>query len=364
MWLVEPNGSVVDQDGKIILFSTDRFVREICEGNCCFICGAHPDTKPFNNEHILPDWILRRYNLYNRAINLPNGEEYRYDRYTIPCCAECNALMGREIEEPISKLIGQGYSAITNYLTENGHLIFFVWAALIYLKTHLRDTAFRYHQDRREGDEPISDIYDWEHLHHLHTVVRCFYTGAKINPAVMGSFVVLPAKRGDMEEGFDFADLYLAQSLLLRLDNIAFLIVFNDSGASFNGIVQAVKRITGPVSGIQLRELLARLASFNIRLKSRPVYSSNVNLEEHTHTIDVELAERPEFTENGGEIFGRLMQSLLSHVLAQLEFAGGEDRDSVIQHMEEGNWTFLFNDEGEFLTEQFVPIDDRGTSVT
>jgi hypothetical protein len=65
---ITEDGSIVDRAGKIIYFSTQRFVDDICLGNCCFICGAKPEEKPFNNEHILPEWLLRRYDLFARTI--------------------------------------------------------------------------------------------------------------------------------------------------------------------------------------------------------------------------------------------------------------------------------------------------------
>jgi hypothetical protein len=102
MWNATPDGSIIDETGKVLFFSTNRFIDDICLGDCCFICGAKPGQKPFNNEHILPEWLLRRYNLFAGTITLPNGNKVRYDRYTVPCCAECNSLMGTEIETPIT----------------------------------------------------------------------------------------------------------------------------------------------------------------------------------------------------------------------------------------------------------------------
>jgi len=87
------DGSIVDGTGKVLFFSNQRFVDDICLGNCCFICGAQPDEKPFNNEHILPEWLLRRYDLFSRTISLPSDRTVRYDRYTVPCCVDCNSLM-------------------------------------------------------------------------------------------------------------------------------------------------------------------------------------------------------------------------------------------------------------------------------
>jgi hypothetical protein len=42
------DGSIVDGAGKVIFFSAQRFVDDICLGKCCFICGARPEDKPFN----------------------------------------------------------------------------------------------------------------------------------------------------------------------------------------------------------------------------------------------------------------------------------------------------------------------------
>jgi hypothetical protein len=164
------DGSIEDASGKVIFFSTDRFIRDICEGNCCFICGVSPDKAQFNNEHILPEWILRKYNLFSRSLELPNGTVYRYDQYTVPCCQKCNDHMGRFFEEPLSALINKGYGAVAQFLRTNpiGAWPIFMWLALIFIKTHLKDKNLRLHRDLRLPDEKIADLYTWTDLHHIH----------------------------------------------------------------------------------------------------------------------------------------------------------------------------------------------------
>src|SRR5271155_1471376 len=98
MFLPTDDGSVTAADGRVIFFSFQRFITDIVRGNRCFICGASPNAVPFSDEHILPDWILRKFNLHNRVITLPNGEAVRYGQFKIPCCAACNAKMGTELE--------------------------------------------------------------------------------------------------------------------------------------------------------------------------------------------------------------------------------------------------------------------------
>jgi hypothetical protein len=45
MTYITQDGSIIDRAGKVIFFSTQRFVDDICLGNC-FICGARPEDKP------------------------------------------------------------------------------------------------------------------------------------------------------------------------------------------------------------------------------------------------------------------------------------------------------------------------------
>lgn len=45
---VTTDGSIIDSKGKVIFFSTERFINDICLGDCCFICGAKPSEQEFN----------------------------------------------------------------------------------------------------------------------------------------------------------------------------------------------------------------------------------------------------------------------------------------------------------------------------
>lgn len=53
-------------NGKILHFSIKDFEEKIVKSNNCFICGQSPDDKIFNDEHIIPKWILRKFDLYNQ----------------------------------------------------------------------------------------------------------------------------------------------------------------------------------------------------------------------------------------------------------------------------------------------------------
>jgi hypothetical protein len=61
MILVHEDETIEDTERGIIHFGLARFVSKIAEGECCFVCGASPEVGSFNDEHILPAWLIKRY---------------------------------------------------------------------------------------------------------------------------------------------------------------------------------------------------------------------------------------------------------------------------------------------------------------
>ena len=234
MYLLKNDKSIEYANGKVLYFSVERFISDIVEGDCCFICGAKPNQVEFNDEHILPKWILKKYNLFHRKIGLPNLTGYRYDRYTIPCCAECNSLMNTKIEQPIKKITEKGYSEVVTHIKKEGPWLFFIWLSLIYIKTHLKDKLLKYDYKSELNATMIADQYDWNSFHHIHCVARSFYTKPELSKNVIGSLLILPTKTSKHYESYDYRDLYYAKTMFIQLGEIAFITVLNDSCASLS----------------------------------------------------------------------------------------------------------------------------------
>lgn len=344
------DGSIVDQDGKVIFFSTRRFIDDVCLGDCCFICGAQPGEKPFNDEHVFPEWLLRRYDLFARTITLPNGRTTRYDRHTVPCCAECNSLMGKVIEERISKVIDGSPDSIQNFVANGGSLELFVWLGLIYLKLHLKDKTFRKELDQRIPSGMIADDYEWDLLHHIHTVVRCFFVPTTIEANVFGSMMVLPCRQEGSPDQFDFGDLHFGQTMMLRLGGTAIVVVFNDSAGALSFFQENVlDKITGPINELQAREIMTEFALLNMHLKERPIYQSELDMLNETHRIVARLPDRPELDEWNYELRGQMHWNALGHAWPQLRFAGAT-KEEVERVVLTGKLSILFDDEGNFVT--------------
>lgn len=353
---VTEDGSVVTRDGRIAFFSISRFKRDICGGNCCFICGAHPDQTEFNDEHVIPDWVLRELDMYSNQITLANGHTYRYDRYKVPCCRLCNSMLGERIEEPVSAIVKGGMSSVGEHLREHGPWLLYIWLSLLFLKTHLRDRDFRWHLDARKGTFPISEAYDWEELHHIHCVARAFFSQPALDAKIMGSFFAFPASLDGPFEHFDYCDLYLHRAICFRFRDIAMVCVLNDSCACFSlENDKLFSKIGGPLSPLQIREVMARLGYLNLLIKKRPSFYSEFG--DGQYRISASHPETIDVGEWNADDYG---QVLAFACRSQLERCKNPDIDVIRENVRRGRYTFLFDENGNFIKRQMLSAPDGG----
>jgi hypothetical protein len=340
------DGSIEDGEGRILFFSMDKFVSDICEGDCCFMCGATPKDKEFNEEHVIPKWILRKLDIYKLSITLPNDSEVRYSQYTIPCCKECNSFLGLAVEEDIRTAVDGGLESVNNYILKNGPWKIFLWLSLIFFKTHLKDSYLRDHLDRRKGDDKISNDYDWGLLHHIHCMIRAMQNGVSITKECLGTLLVLPAKQAEHIDSYDYRDVYAANTILLRIDDIAFLAILDDSCAAMNFFSGHFNKIKGPLSPIQLREVLSHLTLLNYKLKTRPSYHTKVDAASGEIFISADLPEKMELEKHTREEFGEI---LYANVAKYVEKIPSQDKNFTKENIVNGAYHFLFDEEGEFI---------------
>lgn len=341
------DGTVLDSNGKIIFYSVNRFIEDICKSDRCFICGKSSAEITFTKEHILPKWILRKYKLYDKIIGLPNYSSFRYSKYVIPCCKNCNQLLNKKLEQPIKKLIDSGYSDFIKYLRREGPYELFVWLNLIFLKTHLKDKSLKLHL-KEISNIKISDFYTWEDLHHIHCIARSFYTNADLEKEVLGSILILPVKKLKHIESFDYFDLYDSKSILLRVNDIGIIAVLNDSCLAQNTISDIINIIDNEISPLQLREIFARLSFGNNILNSHPEFSSNIDLTNESYIISATIPTEVGMLDYEIKKFGNIMFYCCDD---WLDKRNENEYNILRKNIESGNYTFIINSEGKFVSD-------------
>jgi len=345
MFIRRKDGSVEDQDGKVLLFSLSRFQSEIAEGDGCFVCGAKQGTKEFSDEHVISDWVLRDRGLHSGNLVLPNKKSFMYGRYVVPCCKDCNGRMAEIFEDKISNAFSQGYEGVVGLTRAGDGELLWLWMSLIFLKLLLKHKEFRWHSDRRFEDIKMSEVYDWEPLHHIHCVARSFYTGATIHRKIFGSLFVWPASPIEGGEEFDFANFLPGASLLLRIGGVVAFAVMNDSGLALGSLNEMIKKITGPLSFVQGREILALLCHRNLSLEPRPAYSSEFDPTTGEYQITADIPDNIHLIDDPRPELARRDHSFF--VKDILEGVGADPKS--LGHVKAGEYSFLFGDDGKFL---------------
>lgn len=345
--------TIVGDDGRILLFSCQRFLSDICDGDACFICGASPNERRFNDEHIVPRWILRRFKLFDKEITLPNGERRKYGGYRVPCCESCNDLLGRKIEEPVSKLLDDGdYSTVIRRLGDRQRQLLFVWLALLFLKIHLKDQRVPIHRDRRQGSEPIGEMYHWPELHHVHAIARAPYTGASLLPEAIGSLQIFEIEDGLLEGRYDYQDFTFEQTMIIRLGRIGIVASLNDSTAAESVWFDRLELVNGPISELQLREVGAMFSLANRNLVQRPIFSTIIPdkrwvlIAGHRPPLQLKEFDPKEFGET-------LLFAVRDFVTARaIEVDGSRDPKYVSNAISSGHVRFLTDKDGRFVRNQ------------
>lgn len=356
MFLVQEDGSLVrvrlseaNSNGDVVYFSGKRFVSDICGGDACFMCGRFPSETPFNNEHVIPKWLLRHCELFDRTIALPNGRAMPYRQYTVPCCSHCNTFLGTTVEEPMRELLSAGFDAFASRLHAHPSgldvdLLFLVfrWMCLLFVKTHLKDRLVPRHLDQRKGADAVAAGYDWSTLHHAHCVARSFYTGAVCEMGVLGSMFVAQID-ADGEDQFDYSDQADFGTMLLRIGNLGLIMVMDDSGG-INSVVheRTLSRVSGSLTPVQFREVLVDYSHANRHMTSRPTFHSLVR--DGDYAIEVRRPKERTFAEFDHKMYKELVLSLLGDAI-RLQ----HNVDELLAAVDRGTFSFLFDNNNEFI---------------
>lgn len=94
-----------------------------------------------NKEHVFPRWLIFRTNTHKTGIRWGENKRLPALRATFPLCIECNAILGRELEEPVSRLFDEieSFKGISDSDAEL--LIRWLWKmeGLIWIASHPDD---------------------------------------------------------------------------------------------------------------------------------------------------------------------------------------------------------------------------------
>lgn len=341
-------GTIIHADNKRILhYDFDDFVECVVRGDDCFICGAENGTKPFNNEHVIPKWIMKQYCKQHDFVILPNGTTIKNVNYTVGCCQDCNSELSEIFEKPISELIKKGYDFVSNSLAkdETLYIKLFHWVCLLFFKTHLKDSYLEAERDRRSASGSIADTYCWHPLYHIHAIIRKHHTGATLTGDIQGTILVFEALDEGPNEQFDYLDNLNSQIVMIKVGQVVILAVLNDSRFCLAGYETFLNRINGALNTVQIRELFARLRYLNDNIKKRPKFYALFKNNEFI--IGAKVPKKIEFF--SGEKEKSSLFKFMHFYIGELVPPDLPNREQYLKNLEEGKAQFIFDENYNFF---------------
>lgn len=342
-YTIRRSGTIIENaTGKIQVFGARDFMQKIVLGECCFICGAEPGTKPFNNEHILPQWLLKLYRAHTNFMILPNNTTIKYGSYVVPCCKDCNSEMSAKLEAPVSNLLKGGYDILWQALEKDSRIykLLFQWLCLLFFKTHYKDTFLLTNRDTRKSTCYLGHHYDWYPLSLVHRMARLHYTDVRPAFEIYGTILVLRAKPDD----FDYLDNLNDQIICVQVGDILLMAALTDSKACLSLYKTFLSRIDGPLNPIQIRELFARLRYVVANLKDPPWFVAKVKRD----IIRFKPKVNRRLTLYEGEEEKKPLFSLMRDYIEPLMPKSLPNRQQLVEDLENGRAQYILDCNGRF----------------
>jgi hypothetical protein len=181
----------------------------------CMFSGAVADSE----EHVIPDWLQRRFNLANQEVILPNQTAFRYAKAKAPVRIEHNREFGK-IENSIAK---------GSFTSEEAYL----WALKIHIGMMWIDSRLK-----RERKDPYSaTILKGPDFAKQVLMFRELYKNwanrGRTDPTPFGSVFLLDGAL--MPNEFDFFHCMISGALGISIDNRFLFVLLWDRAEAMRG---------------------------------------------------------------------------------------------------------------------------------
>ena len=208
------------------------------KGKMCFLCRS---TENLTSEHIFPEWLLRRYDLWKERLPLANGRMSTFERLKLRACLECNRdHLGKQLEDKMSAATAEGYEAV-KALSER---TIFLWVAKIYLALRFKELTMQVNpgKDSRGIWHPQQVERDFA----PYMMLRAVRGTVEILDPVPYSVLVIDLHEDDpsLPDNFSHYDNIAQKTFAIQIGFIGLVVVFDDLGISdrfYNGYLDRAK---------------------------------------------------------------------------------------------------------------------------
>lgn len=279
-------------DGRPLYLSIDDFIEAMESGDSCFLCLRPMDKVGRSREHVIPKWLLRRHKLFSEKIAIGDQTSLVYGTHTVPCCPSCNALLGREIEDPISRSVLKWPQQLQDDIGDSAFRDkLFCWLSLLHFKSIYKDIFVTRYDSSRKSTFQLGEGRNWFIHHHVNSLCRLSFPELTIDPKAIGSmaFFILPEGNS-----FDFTTIHETSTIMIRLGRVAIVAALNDSCGALSIFSDTLgdSMPERPLDILDIKEIFGHITLINEFLEERPQYFTLSNIATMRAHITVTLPSK------------------------------------------------------------------------
>ncbi len=278
----------------------------------CFLCAKDlADTKR-TDEHVIPQWAQRRYELWNQQLSLLNGTGIQYRRLTVPCCEDCNKYRLAPLEDSLSQTVEQGRSAVLSL----GHKLISLWLGKIFYGILYREMML----SANRSDPTSGTIIPPEVLsrYRMHRFFLQQARGAvQLNDFRVGSLFIFDAQPlPNRKLEWDLIDNVETLFISVRVGRVALFAALADGGAQQHDEPIYSEFYAMPLHPFQIRELCARFCYRSLCTTRTPKYVTASGSPHQTWQLPLGgLSSKPLFEAFDSQTYAQILSHFIGYPL-------------------------------------------------
>jgi len=295
---------IIDPDDSDLKQFSERLRERAFDPSCCFLCARHFDDVHLTDEHVIPKWAQRRFNLWNEKLTILNKTEIPYKLLTVPCCEECNKYRLQPIETSVSSAVRQGSEA----LQALGANIIFLWLGKIFYGILYRELSLLLNRKESGGLTIVTPDILREYEMHLFLLqqAREKVQLVDFNPGSIYVFRCQSPLNPQLQ--WDLCDNVQTLFIGIRMADVGVIGVLGDGGAQMIYSDEYAKLKAIPLHPIQFRELCAHFSYRSSIATRTPKYITAQGQPHQVYQMPLGgLSMKPYFEEWEEDIYGKFL---------------------------------------------------------
>ncbi|MCS4089786.1 HNH endonuclease [Rhizobium sp. BK176] len=241
----------------------------------CFLCMEEIPDDQRSEEHVIPRWMQRDFDLMHQKLTLVNGSGISYKRLKLPCCRECNNVHLGRMEESFQHFVYKDWKPISNV----PDLLVMQWCAKVLFsilyKEHSLPLRIEDPSGPRIWGNEVIDIYaDLSLFLQSLRFPTDFNCRATSLPASIYKFDIVWSRAIPMEEHYDLIGIADGRGIAVRIKSRGYIVIF-DGGLQQAYPDSRLQAVEGQaLDPLQFREVVAYLFDRAARCRAHHGYLS------------------------------------------------------------------------------------------